>query len=88
MADDDDYRDGERLEFYESSKVPSSIYYVTTHGLYLQAVQDAVVCDLFGNIRLECCIPTAWIGSKYVNLHARDGKVYSGRLLQKSHQMP
>ena len=88
MADDDDYRDGERLEFYESSKVPSSIYYVTTHGLYLQAVQDAFVCDLFGNIRLECCIPTAWIGSKYVNLHARDGKVYSGRLLQKSHQMP
>ncbi|MBR6059810.1 MAG: hypothetical protein IKP58_16705 [Victivallales bacterium] len=80
MADDDDYRDAERLEFYESSKVPSSIYYVTTHGVYLQAVQDAFVCDLFGDIRIEGCIPTTWKGSEYVNLHARDGKVYSGRI--------
>ena len=80
MADDNDYRDPERLEFYESSHVPSSIYYVTTHGVYLQAVQDAFVCDLFGDVRIEGCIPAAWKGSEYVNLHARDGRSYSGRI--------
>ena len=80
MADDVDYRDPERIEFYESSHVPSSIYYVTTHGVYLQAVQDAFVCDLFGDVRIENCIPASWKGSEYVNLHARDGRTYSGRI--------
>jgi hypothetical protein len=79
MADDDDYRDPERLEFYESSKVPSSIYYVTTHGVYLQAVQDAFVSDMFGDQRIESCVPASWKGSEYVNLHAFGGRVFSGK---------
>ncbi len=80
MADDDDYRDSERLEFYESSRATSSIYYVTTHGVYLQAVQDAFVSDMFGHLRIEGCIPAAWKGSEYVNLHACDGRIYSGKI--------
>ena len=80
MADDDDYRDPERLEFYESSKVPSSIYYVTTHGVYLQAVQDAFVSDMFGDLRIESCVPASWKGSQYVNLHACGGRVFSGKI--------
>jgi hypothetical protein len=79
MADDADYRDPERLEFYESSKVPSSIYYVTTHGVYLQAVQDAFVSDMFGDLRIESCVPASWKGSEYVNLHAFGGRVFSGK---------
>ena len=80
LADDDDYRDAERLQFYESSKYPSYIYFVTTHGICLQALQDAFVCDLFGDVRKESCIPASWKGSEYVNLHTRDGGVHSGRV--------
>ena len=77
LADDKDYRDPELLEFYETSGRPESMYYVTTHGLYLQAVQDAFVCDLFGDDRLEYAVPPSWKGSEYVNLHTANN-VYSG----------
>ena len=77
LADDKDYRDAEQLEFYETSSRPESMYYVTTHGIFLQAVQDAFVCDLFGEDRIEYAVPTAWKGSEYVNLHTADN-VYSG----------
>ena len=49
-------------------------------GVYLQAVQDAFVCDLFDDVRIESCVPATWKGSEYVNLHARDGRTYSGRI--------
>lgn len=77
LADDKDYRDPEQLEFYETSGYPGTMYYVTTHGLYLQAVQDAFVCDLFGEDRLEYAVPESWKGSEYINLHTTDN-VYSG----------
>ena len=76
LADYKDYRDPEQLEFYETSGRPESMYYVTTHGLYLQAIQDAFVCDLFGEDRIEYAVPKSWKGSEYVNLHTADN-VYS-----------
>jgi len=44
-------------------------------------VQDAFVCDLFGETRIESAVPAEWKGSQYVNLHTRDGKTYSGKHL-------
>lgn len=78
LGDDPDYRDAEMLQFYETSKRTNRPYYVTTHGLYLQAVQDAFVCDLFGGTVLENAVPKSWRGSRYVNLRIRDGNACSG----------
>ena len=78
LADAPDYRDPEMLQFYETSGHPERSYYVTTHGFYLQAVQDAFVCDLFGETKLESAVPESWRESCYENLRTRDGKRHSG----------
>lgn len=77
MADDDNYRDPERLEFYETSGATTSMYYVTTHGIYLQAILDAFVSDFTGHDVIESAVPASWAGSEYVNLHTAHG-TYTG----------
>ena len=78
MAFDPDYTDPERLEFYESSFCPGSAYYVTSHGLFLQALNDAFVCDVFGRTELEKAVPKALKGSRYEGLRTADGRRHSG----------
>ena len=61
------------IQLYESA--PSGgPYFVTSHGLYLQAVADAFVCDFWGEIQIGAAVPASWIE----NLHLKNGSIYSG----------
>ncbi len=81
-ADDKTYQDPEGLSFLESSHCPEVPYYVTTHGLYLQAVNDAFVCDYDYNeeTAVESAVPAQWKGAEYHGLIDRFGNTYEGTI--------
>lgn len=80
-ADHPDYTDPERLAFFETSGVRFMPYYVTSHGLMLQAVADAFLSHnaLAGGPVESPAVPEAWKGAVWENLYDLDGKPHSGR---------
>lgn len=69
------YVDADWLQIFESSG--SGPGYVTSDGLYLQAVHDAFVCDFWGETRLNGAVPEAWRGASFHDLHTLDGQSHS-----------
>ena len=60
--------DRDWIQLFEvSGRAP---YFVTGHGLYLQAVCDAFVNDYFGDVRIGAAVPGEWSGALYSGLHA------------------
>ncbi|HHW11192.1 MAG TPA: hypothetical protein GXX29_14615 [Firmicutes bacterium] len=73
-----DYVDADWIQIYESSHSHHLPYYVTSHGLYLQALQDALLSDYWGTVEIGAACPDAWQGTIFVNLHSADGRIFSG----------
>lgn len=71
------YVDPAWLQIYETSGSTRAPCYTTSHGLYMQAVHDAFVCDYFGPTRLNGCVLPAWRGARFANLRTADGRRHS-----------
>ena len=72
------YVDREWVQIMETSGYPQSAYYVTSHGLYLQALGDALVSDYWGETEIGAACPEEWEEVAFEGLHTADGKVWSG----------
>jgi len=72
------YTDDDMIQIYESSGLYWSHYYTTTHGLYLQALNDALVSDYWGEVEIGAACPDRWKEVRFNNLYTKDGKVWSG----------
>jgi hypothetical protein len=66
------------IQIYESSGSVQNPYYVTSHGLYLQALSDALVSDYFGMTEIGSACPAAWEEVNFANLRTSGGKILSG----------
>ncbi len=74
-----DYVDAGWLQIYESSHAHHMPFYVTSHGLYLQALQDALVSDYWGNTEIGAACPDEWQEVSFTSLFTADGHVLSGQ---------
>jgi len=72
------YIDKEFIQFYESSNLYHFPYYTTTHGLFLQTLNDAVLSDYWGEIEIGSACHDTWSFIRFEKLHAKDGNKYSG----------
>jgi len=72
------YVDPDWIQIYETSGAYGAPFYVTSHGLYLQALNDAVVSDFWGEVRIGAAVPDEWDGVRFGGLRTADGHVYSG----------
>jgi hypothetical protein len=73
-----DYVDADWLQIYESSHAHHIPFYVTSHGLYLQAIQDALVSDYWGKTEIGAACPASWEGASFTELYTAEGQVLSG----------
>jgi hypothetical protein len=72
------YVDPAWIQIYETSGAKHAPYYVTSHGLYVQAVCDALVSDFSGQTRIGAAVPPGWEEARYANLRTADGGRHSG----------
>jgi hypothetical protein len=72
------YIDPNWIQIYESSTAVHAAYYVTSHGLYLQALNDALVSDFWGETQIGYACPASWNEVSFTNLRTADGRVWSG----------
>lgn len=73
------YVDPDWIQIYETSGHTGSPYYVTSHGLYLQALNDAVVSDYFGEKQIGAACPNEWHNIRFACMRTMDGSVFSGK---------
>jgi hypothetical protein len=78
QAVDAAYVDPEWIQIYETSRSYRFPFYVTSHGLFVQAVQDAVVSDYWGTPEIGAAAPDPWGAIEFAGLHTHDGQVWSG----------
>jgi len=71
--------DADWIQIYETSGAKHAPYYVTSHGLYLQAMSDALISDFWGATELGAA--KIWPEATYTNLRLRDGTVASSPAL-------
>jgi hypothetical protein len=72
------YVDPDWIQIYESSDSLGSAFYVTSHGLYLQALNDAVVSDYWGSVQIGAACPDEWREVRFARLRTYDGGIHSG----------
>ena len=73
------YADNDLIQLFESSAWRGMPFYTTAHGLYLQALQDAIVSDYWGKLQIGAAYPGAWGDVTFHGLHTRFGDVLTGR---------
>jgi hypothetical protein len=72
------YMDADQIQFYESSG-SSLAFYVTTHGLFAQALLETMVSTWWGQLDLGACIP--WKGStRFGNIRTLLGVMAEGEI--------
>jgi hypothetical protein len=76
------YVDPHWIQIYESSGLVSAPFYGTSHGLYLQALCDALVSDYWGEVRIGAACPREWEEVRFSRLHTADGRVRSGEKIK------
>ena len=54
-----------------------SPYFITSNGLYLQAIQDALVSDFAGHVEFGTACPISWKDASFGGLHTSDGRSWS-----------
>ncbi|GMU22009.1 MAG: hypothetical protein AMXMBFR13_20970 [Phycisphaerae bacterium] len=73
------YADPEWIQFYESSG-NGLVYYVTTHGMFAQAILETVVSTWWERLDLAPCIP--WAGRvRFGNIRTLAGVTVSGEVV-------
>ncbi|MCL6519099.1 MAG: hypothetical protein K6T99_04660 [Armatimonadetes bacterium] len=73
------YVDPDWIQIYETSGAVGSPFYVTSHGLYLQALNDALVSDYWGETQIGASCPKDWIDVSFHRLRTADGCIHSGQ---------
>ncbi|HUU09158.1 MAG TPA: hypothetical protein VM431_01310 [Phycisphaerae bacterium] len=73
------YVDPAWTTIYETSTAIQAPFYVTSHGLALQALNDALVSDYWGETRIGAACPAEWGEVRFTGLRTADGRVHSGR---------
>jgi hypothetical protein len=74
------YADQEYIQFYETSRAYMNQYYTTTHGLYLQALNDVFVSDYWGGVEIGVACPDEWENSKFNKFYTKYGQIVSGNM--------
>ena len=74
------YVDPDWLQIFETSGSTGAPFYVTSHGLYLQALNDAFVSDYWGTTEIGAACPPEWEGASFAGLRTADSKTLSGEL--------
>jgi hypothetical protein len=77
LAGSDRAVDAEWLQIYECAPEQGP-YFVTSHGLYLQAMQDALVSDFTGEPVFGAACPAEWREVAFGGLCTRGGASWSG----------
>ncbi len=81
------YGDPDWIQIYETSAAWGSSFYVTSHGLLLQALNDAFVSDFWGSVEIGAACPESWQEVEFHRLHTADGRVWSGRKIDGKWQV-
>lgn len=74
------YVDPACIQIYETSGSTGAPFYVTSHGLYLQALNDALLSDYWGQTEIGAACPPEWEGASFTALRTSDGETLSGEL--------
>jgi len=72
------YVDPDYIQIYETSGSMHCSYYVTSHGLYLQALNDALVDSYWDGVKIGKACPESWREASFENLRVPDGRRISG----------
>lgn len=67
------YVDRDLIQFYGRSDAYTMQYYLTIHGLFMQAVQDALLTDCFEDVRIGSAVPPAWSHASFANFRTMQG---------------
>jgi hypothetical protein len=70
--------DADWIQIYESGQAHGP-YYMTSHGLYMQAMQDILVSDFWGTTEIGTGCPAKWADVAFGALRTADGGIWSGR---------
>lgn len=70
--------DRDWIQLFEGTPAQDSPFYVTSHGLWLQAMQDAVVSDYWGTTQIGHALPPSWGRVTFHDLRTADGRTHSG----------
>jgi hypothetical protein len=73
------YVDPDWIQIYETSGSYGMTFYVTSHGLGLQALNDALVSDYFGEVQIGAACPASWGEVSFGGLRTADRRVWSGQ---------
>ena len=75
------YADPDWIQFYETSNRWDVSFYVTTHGLFAQAILDTIVSTWWGRLDLAPCIP--WSGAvRFGNIRTLLGFTAGGEITE------
>jgi hypothetical protein len=77
LAESDQNLDADWLQIYECAPAHKP-YYITSHGLYLQAVQDVLVSDFSGKTEFGVGCPKEWDEIQFGGLQTYDQNTWSG----------
>ncbi|HEY3398762.1 MAG TPA: hypothetical protein VGM19_14000 [Armatimonadota bacterium] len=72
------YVDRDWTQIFETTGYPQSSYYVTSGGLYLQALNDALVSDYWGEVEIGAACPESWEQVSFHNLRTAGGRSWTG----------
>lgn len=73
------YADQDLIQFYESSGGSGMPFYTTSHGLFLQAVNDSILSDYWGRLEIGASCPLEWGRVKFVNFRTSSGDRLTGQ---------
>jgi len=78
--------DVDHIQIYESANA-SNPYYITSSGLYCQALQDALVQDYWGQTEFGNACPNEWQQVAFGGLRTLDGETWEGVRVQNGWQI-
>jgi len=76
------YVDPDWIQIFESSGSRQAAYYVTSNGLYLQALNDAFVSDYWGETAIGTACPKEWEEVRFQRLRTVEGELISGKKIE------
>jgi hypothetical protein len=67
------YADRDLVQFYGRSDAYTMQYYLTIHGLFMQAIQDALLTDCFEDLRIGPAVPDQWGHASFESFRTMQG---------------
>ena len=66
------------IQIFEDGENRRGSYYITSLGLYMQAISGALLSDFWGQTVVGAACPESWGDVSFTRLWTRDGKVLTG----------